>query len=83
MDKSGMIVGGAIGAAMAIAIIAVLFISPPESLKSETNVDNESPNTIAEATPLFSKSLSLIEIFDQSEPGVVRVMFKEGKQRML
>jgi len=69
-----MFVGGAIGAAMVIAIVAVLFIYPPESLKPEISATNELPtNTIAEATPLFSQSLSLIEIFEKSEPGVVRV----------
>ena len=58
-----MVVGGAIGAIMAIAIIAVLFISPPESLKPEINVvEKPQSNAIAEATPLLSKNLSLIEI---------------------
>jgi S1-C subfamily serine protease len=74
------IVGGAIGAAMVIAIVAVLFIYPPESLKPEIDVTNEPPtNTIAEATPLFSQSLSLIEIFEKSEPGVVRVNVQRGQ----
>ena len=80
MDKSGMIVGGAIGAAMVIVIVAVLFVYPPESLKPEINeIDETSTNTIAEATPLFSHSLSLIEIFDKSEPGVVRVNVQRGE----
>ncbi|MGH1567715.1 MAG: S1C family serine protease [Nitrosopumilus sp.] len=79
MDKSGMIVGGAIGAAMAIAIFAVLFISPPESMKSEISVVEPPNNTIAEATPMYSKNLSLIEIFDKSEPGVVRVNVQRGE----
>ena len=75
-----MIVGGAIGAAMAIAIFAVLFISPPESIKSEINVVEEPPNnTIAEATSMYSKNLSLVEIFDKSEPGVVRVNVQRGE----
>ena len=75
-----MIVGGAIGAAMVIAIVAVLFVYPPESLKPEINeIDETSTNTIAEATPLFSHSLSLIEIFDKSEPGVVRVNVQRGE----
>jgi S1-C subfamily serine protease len=78
MDKSGMIVGGAIGAA--IAIIVVLFIAPPESIKSEINVVEEPPNnTIAEATSIYSKNLSLVEIFDKSEPGVVRVNVQRGE----
>ncbi len=75
-----MIVGGAIGAAMVIAIVTVLFISPPESLKSEINVSDEPlNNSIVEATPSFSKKLSLIEIFDKSEPGVVRVNVQRGE----
>ncbi|MFB5617671.1 MAG: S1C family serine protease [Nitrosopumilus sp.] len=80
MDKSGMVVGGAIGAVIAIAIIAVLFISPPESLKPEISVvEKPQSNVIAEATPLVSKSLSLIEIFEKSEPGVVRVNVQRGE----
>jgi len=52
-----MIVGGAIGAAMVIAIVAVLLISPPESLKSEISVSDVPLNSsIEEATPLFSKN---------------------------
>ncbi len=75
-----MVVGGAIGAAIAIAIIAVLFISPPESLKPEISVvEKPQSNVIAEATPLVSKSLSLIEIFEKSEPGVVRVNVQRGE----
>ena len=75
-----MIVGGAIGAVMTIAIIAVLFISSSESLKPEINVvEKPQSNVIAEATPSFSKNLSLIEIFEKSEPGVVRVNVQRGE----
>ena len=77
MDKSGVFVGGAIGAAMTLFIVAVLFIAPPESLKPDINNDNA--NIVAEATPLVSKSLSLIEIFEKSEPGVVRVNVQRGE----
>ncbi|MFB5635477.1 MAG: S1C family serine protease [Nitrosopumilus sp.] len=81
MDKSGMFVGGAIGAAIVIAIVAVLFVYPPESLKPEIIPTNEEPpnNVIAEATSLFSNELSLIEIFEKSEPGVVRVNVQRGE----
>ena len=72
-----MFVGGTIGAAMVLSIVAVLFISPPESLKPDINNDNA--NIVAEATPLSSKSLSLIEIFEKSEPGVVRVNVQRGE----
>jgi len=80
MDKSGVFVGGAIGAAIVIAIVAVLFISPPESLKPEISVTNgHSTDTVGEVTPMFTKSLSLIEIFEKSEPGVVRVNVQRGE----
>ncbi|QLH03156.1 trypsin [Nitrosopumilus cobalaminigenes] len=80
MDKSGVFVGGVIGAAIVIAIVAVLFIPPPESLKPEISVTNgHSTNTVGEVTPMFSKSLSLIEIFEKSEPGVVRVNVQRGE----
>ena len=79
MDKSGVFVGGAIGAAMVIAIVVVLFISPPESLKPNIIASNDdSVNTIEKTTSSFSKSLSLIEIFEKSEPGVVRVNVQRG-----
>jgi len=75
-----MFVGGVIGAMGAIAIIAVLFIYLPGSLNTEISIIDESTNNvIAEATPLFSNSLSLIEIFEKSEPGVVRVNVQRGE----
>ena len=72
MDKSGVFVGGAIGVAITIVIVAVLFVSPPESVKPDIIVSNgHGPSTVGETTPLYSKGLSLIEIFEKSEPGVV------------
>jgi S1-C subfamily serine protease len=74
MDKSSVFVGAGIGAVIVIVIFAVLFVSPPESIKPEIVVSNgHSPSTVGEITPLYSKSLSLIEIFEKSESGVVRV----------
>ena len=74
MDKSGLVVGGTIGAAMVLALVVVLFIAPPESMKPNIIASNdESVNTVEKTTSSFSKSLSLIEIFEKSEPGVVRV----------
>jgi len=80
MDKSGMVVGGAIGTTIVIAIVAVLFISPPESLRSEISVSNEySASAVGQTTPMFAKSLSLTEIFEKSESGVVRVNVQRGE----
>ncbi len=74
MDKSSVFVGGGIGAIIVIVIFAVLFVLPPESIKPEIIVSNgHSPSTVGEITPLYSKSFSLIEIFEKSESGVVRV----------
>lgn len=77
MEKSGVLVGGAIGAAMVLSIVLVLFIASPESLKSDIN--NGNATIVAETVPSVSKSLSLIEIFEKSEPGVVRVNTQRGE----
>ena len=74
MDKSGVIAGGAIGVAISAVIFAVLLISPPETTSPEISVTNgHSANIVGETTTVYSKSLSLVEIFEKSEPGVVRV----------
>jgi len=79
MDKSSVFVGGAVGSIIVIVIFAVLFVSPPESIKPEIVVSNgHSSSTVGEITPLYSKSLSLIEIFEKSESGVVRVNVQRG-----
>ncbi len=74
MDKSGIFVGGVIGSLIVSLIFVTLFVSPPESIKNEIIPnDNQIPNTIIDTTKLYSNNLSLIEIFEKSEPGVVRV----------
>ena len=75
-----MFVGGVIGALSVIAIVAVLFAVPPESLKPGTTVTNDySTSIVEEVTPSFTNSLSQIEIFEKSEPGVVRVNVQRGE----
>ena len=74
MDKSGVFVGGAIVAVIVIVAFSILFVSSPESIKPEIVVSNgHTSSTVGEITSLYSKSLSLIEIFEKSESGVVRV----------
>jgi len=73
MDKSGILVGGTIGAMMVIAIFAAVFVFPPESLKPGVNVNDSYTETIEEIPSTYSKNLSLVEIFEKAEPGVVRV----------
>ena len=69
-----MLVGGAIGAVIVAVIFAVILITPHTTMKSEIIVsDKPIPNAIGETTPAYSKNISLIEIFEKSEPGVVKV----------
>lgn len=80
MDKSSVFVGGAIGALIVIAIFAALFVSLPESIRSEIVVSNgNSPSTVGKTTQIYSQNLSLIEIFEKSESGVVRVNVQRGE----
>ena len=77
MEKSGVILGGALGAT-AVLVIFVFIISSPESVSPPTPelvVSNgHSVSTVGEITPLpTKKDLSLIEIFEHSEASVVRV----------
>ncbi|MCI4433632.1 MAG: trypsin-like peptidase domain-containing protein [Nitrosopumilus sp.] len=74
MDKSGILVGGAIGAAIAAVIFAVILISLPSTIKSDIVPDGEgTQSAVGETFPQYSKNLSLVEIFQKSEPGVVKV----------
>jgi len=78
MDKTGLFLGGAIGAAIVLALVVVLFISPSESLKPNIIANNDYSINTVEKISSFSKNLSLIEIFEKSEPGVVRVNVQRG-----
>ncbi|MCH6571265.1 MAG: trypsin, partial [Thaumarchaeota archaeon] len=85
MVKSGVMVGGAIGA---IAVIAVfVFILIPTSLQPEIPSNDlivsngHSVSTVGETTPIYEgKTLSLIQIFEKSESGVVRVNVQRPEQ---
>ena len=68
-----MLVGGAFGAMLVITIFTVFFISPPESIKSTIDVSENNEIQIKKLISSYSKNLSLSEIFEKSEPGVVRV----------
>ena len=74
MDKTGLIVGGISGAVIALIFVAVLLTPAPETLKPEIVVTNgHDVSAVGEVTPSYSKKLTLIEIFENSEAGVVRV----------
>ena len=70
MDKSGIFVGSTVGSISVFVIFVILFIIPSQS--DETVMQNQ----IDEINNLIlteSKTLSLIDIFEKAEPGVVRV----------
>ena len=68
-----MLVGGALGAMLVITIFTVFFISPPESIKSTIDVGENYEIKSEKPISAYSNKLSLSEIFEKSEPGVVKV----------
>ena len=82
MDRSGLAVGGAAGAAAVLVIMAVMIFPPPsmEQPARELIVSNgHDVSKVGETTPITSKKLSLIEIFERTEAGTVRVEVKRDR----
>ncbi|MBS3925630.1 MAG: trypsin-like peptidase domain-containing protein [Nitrosarchaeum sp.] len=81
MDKSGVIVGAISGAAIVAIIFAIILAVPPTAVKSDVISDNKSiPSAAGTTITDYSKKLSLIEIFEKSEPGVVRINVQRAEQ---
>jgi S1-C subfamily serine protease len=81
MSKSEMLAGVAIGAVIVTVIFAIFLIAPPAAIKSEINLSDKSiPDVIEKTNPAYSKNLSLVEIFEKMEPGVVRVNVQRTDQ---
>ncbi len=78
MDKSSIFVGATVGSITAIVIFTILFILPTESdetaIQMQNQIDKINNTILAE-----SKTLSLIEIFEKAEPGVVRVNIQKNQ----
>ena len=70
MDKSGIFVGATVGSISVFIIFTVLFIIPSQS--GETAIQSQI-DEINNLVLTKSKTLSLIEIFEKTEPGVVRI----------
>ena len=81
MDKSSVIVGTALGSTIVLIVFAFV-IMPPDIPSKELIVSNgQGISTVGETTPIYEKRyLSLVEIFEQSEPGVVRVNVQREAQ---
>ena len=81
MDKAGVIVGGIAGAVIVLVVFAFIMVPPPDTIKSEIVVTNgHDISIVGEITPSYSKKLSLIEIFQKSEAGVVRVNIQRTEE---
>ena len=82
MEKSGIIVGGFLGATVVLIVFTFLMIPPATILPPEIIVTNGySATTVGEQTPILTnKDLSLTEIFERSEAGVVRVNVIKSEQ---
>ena len=81
MDKSSVIVGTALGSTIVLIVFAFV-IMPSDIPSKELIVSNgQGISTVGETTPIYEKRyLSLVEIFEQSEPGVVRVNVQREAQ---
>ena len=82
MDQSGVIVGGIAGAILAAIVFALVMVPPPEAIQPEVSITVED-NTIEESLPSYTKELSLIEIFEKSESGVVRVNVQKSSEEQI
>lgn len=84
MDRSGLMVGGIFGASVAVVALTVLII-PPFELRPEPSggiVEAQVPPQAPAAEPADPSyiDLSLIRIFEISEPGVVQIEVRRPPQ---
>jgi len=86
MDKSGIIVGTIVGSVSVFIIFLALFIISDEATRQIQDQINENEikiqdqiNKINNIILTKSKALSLIEIFEKAEPGVVRVNIQRNQ----
>jgi len=75
LDKSSLLAGSALGATAILIIFAFLISAPTKNLQPEMVVTNShSVSTVGQVTSVPTKSdLTLTQLFEQSESGVVRV----------
>jgi len=75
MQKSGVIVGSILGATIVMLALTFVLIPPPTISPPQIIVTNgHGPSTVGEETSLpVTRDLSLIQIFERSEEGVVQV----------
>jgi len=71
LDKTSGLIGGIIGAIVVVAVFGIFMIPSPTTQTSTADNVNI-PNAEGQSIP-YTKQLSLVEIFEKSESGVVRV----------
>ncbi len=82
MDKTSGLIGGIIGAVVVVAIFG-MFWSAPQTIETEMiATDTSIPSAVGQSN-IHSKEISLIEIFEKSEPGVVRVNIQREQSEVL
>ena len=80
MYKSSLLAGTALGATAVLIIFAFVLSNPTKSSHPEIiSTDGHSTSTLGEVTPVVIKNdLTLTQLFEQSESGVVRVNVMKG-----
>lgn len=80
MQKSGLLVGSLLGATVVLLAFTFVMIPPPTVNPPPITVTNgHEPSAVGVETPLaVTKDLSLIQIFEKSEEGVVQVNIHRG-----
>ncbi len=74
MAKSGFVVGGLIGATAIILLFAFVFIPSQETAMPDLIFSNGHNTIFGDETSFFAKkNLTLIELFEKSEEGVVKI----------
>ncbi|RNJ79599.1 MAG: PDZ domain-containing protein [Nitrosopumilus sp. B06] len=76
MNRSDAATGMTVAGIIAVAVFAVIFVIPSEPDMPPQITGNGYADVIVPA-PLRTSELSLVEIFEMSEPGVVRVNVKK------
>lgn len=74
MSKSTVIVGGLLGAVIVLVAYSI-FLNPPNQIPTIDQISTNTKNSVI-AQDNTPKDLSLIEIFEKSEAGVVRINVK-------
>lgn len=75
MEKSGVILGSLLGATVVLLALAFVMVPPPNIDSPEIVVSNgHETSTVGETTPIpVGRELTLTQIFERTEAGVVRV----------